>query len=53
MSKIISYNRLLGTYSIGNKKVTAKEWWYMAKWLMINKPGCKIQDDRNCLMYEN
>ena len=52
-TKFITYNRITFTHTIGNKIVTAKEWWYMAKWLIINKPGCKVQDDDNCLMYEN
>lgn len=51
--KLITYNRRTFIYSIGKKEVTAKEFWYMAKWLIINKPGCLVQDDKNLLMYEN
>ena len=51
--KFITYNRRNFIYSIGKKVVTAKEFWYMAKWLIINKPNCKVQDDDNCLMYQN
>ncbi|WP_298118051.1 hypothetical protein [Flavobacterium sp.] len=53
MAKFITYNRITLTYTIGSKKVKPKEWWFMAKFLIINKPGCLVQDDRNCLMYQN
>lgn len=49
----ITYNRRTLEYSIGKKRVTAKEFWYMAKYLIINKPGCLVQDDKNCLIYQN
>ena len=49
--KYISYNRVTGEYKIGNKKVNFKEFWYMAKELIIKKPGCLIQDDKYLLMY--
>ena len=52
-TKYVIYNRKTFIYKIGNKVVSAKEWWYMVKWLIINKPGCLCQDDDNLLMYSN
>lgn len=49
----VTYNRINFQHSIGKKIVTPKEFWYMVKWLIINKPGCLVQDDKNLLMYKN
>ena len=50
--KFLTYNRRTFVYSMGNKVVTPKEFWFAAKHLIVNKPGCLCQDDKNVLMYE-
>lgn len=48
----LTYNRLNFTYSIGKKEVSPKQFWFHVKYLIINKKGSLIQDDKNILMYE-
>jgi hypothetical protein len=50
--KLMVLNRVTWEYKIGNKTASPKQWWYMAKHLIMNKRGCKVQDDNFLLMYE-
>lgn len=50
--KFLTLNRVTGVYKIGNKAVTFKEFWFMAKYLINTKKGCKVKDDKYILMYQ-
>jgi hypothetical protein len=49
--KLATLNRLSGQYKLNNKIVDGKKWWYHVKYLIINHPGCLMEDSREMLIY--
>jgi hypothetical protein len=50
--KFATLNRITGEYKLNKKITNGKAWWFHVKHLIINHPGCKIEDSKEMLIYQ-